>query len=58
LQDNPPEGARTISGKAPPLPKIGLATIQIFGEYRGCHTFRYPPACRDTGPPSWRVSCF
>jgi len=44
LQDNPPEGARTISSKAPPPPKMALATIQIFGEYQVCQDPRYSPA--------------
>jgi hypothetical protein len=51
LQGNPPEGARTISSKAPPPPKKGLVSDRIFGEYRGCHTFDIPRPCRDTGPP-------
>jgi hypothetical protein len=32
----PAEGARTISDKAPPQPKMALATIQVFGEYLDC----------------------
>jgi hypothetical protein len=52
LQDNPPEGARTISGKAPPQPKKGLVSDRIFGEYQRCHTLDIPRPCRDTGPPS------
>src|SRR5208337_4104159 len=59
LQDNPPEGARTISGKAPPVAqKNGLVSDRVFGEYGGCQTFDIPRLCRDTGPPLWRVSCF
>src|SRR5271157_3457123 len=51
LQDNPPEGARTISGKAPPQPKKGLVSDRVFGEYQRCHTSDIPRPCRDTGPP-------
>jgi len=36
LQDNPPERARTISGKAPPQPKMGLVSDRVFGEYQDC----------------------
>jgi len=31
---------------------MGLATIQIFGEYQDCHITDLPRLCRDTGPPS------
>ncbi len=50
LQDNPPEGARTISGKAPPRPKKGLVSDRVFGEYRGCQTFDIPRPCREHRP--------
>jgi hypothetical protein len=36
----------------------GLASIQILGEIQDCQVLMFPPACRDTGPPSRRVSCF
>jgi hypothetical protein len=52
-------GARTISGKAPPQPKMALASDTIFGVYRGCHTYRYSPALPGHRPASqggFRVS--
>jgi hypothetical protein len=30
---------------------MGLATVQIFGEYRDCPDHDLPRPCRDTGPP-------
>src|SRR5208283_4966635 len=42
LQDNPPEGARTISGKAPPRPEKGLVSDRVFGEYLCCQTQIFP----------------
>jgi hypothetical protein len=47
----PAEGARTIFGKASPPPKMALATVQFFGEYRVCQDIDIPRLCRDTGPP-------
>jgi hypothetical protein len=35
-------GGWTISGKATPLPKIGLARNRIFGEYQVCETLNFP----------------
>src|SRR5208337_3873624 len=52
LQDNPPEGARTSFGKAPPRPQKGLVSDRVFGEYLCCQTSDIPRPCRDTGPPS------
>jgi hypothetical protein len=43
--------ARTISGKAPPQPKMALASDAIFGDYRVCQDIDIPRLCRDTGPP-------
>ena len=54
----PAEGARTILGKAPPQPKMALATIQVFGDYRSCLDLDIPRLCRDTGPPSMAGSLF
>jgi len=48
LQDNPPEGARTISGKAPPRPKKGLVSDRVFGGVSRLPDLRYSPALPGT----------
>jgi len=39
---SPAEGARTISGKAPPQPKMAIDAGNDFREYLGCHTEIFP----------------
>ena len=52
LQGNPRGRARTISGKAPPLPKKGLVSDRDFRGVSGLpRSLDIPRPCRDTGPP-------
>jgi|SRR5271165_357434 len=48
----PAEGARTISGKAPPWPKKGACVGFDFRGVSGLPHRDIPRLCRDTGPPS------
>jgi hypothetical protein len=50
--------ARTISGKASLSPKMGLATIQIFGEYLDCQDLIFPGSAGTPAALSGRSSCF
>jgi len=52
------EEARTISDKASPLPKNGLATIQFFGEYQCRQTAESPRLAGTPARLKRRGSCF
>ncbi len=58
LQDNPPEGARTISGKAPPRPKKGLVSDRVFGEDQVAQTLIVPGFAGTPAALIWAVFVF